>query len=273
MGQLHPLQISKINSLTSDSVEIVFAITDDLRSQFKFIAGQYITISAIINNEKVRRAYSLCSDPESTELAIGVKKVEGGKMSTFLIDCIKVGDVLNVLPPRGNFVFDEEKTHIVGICAGSGITPILSMMRLRNSNFQLIYGNKTQDSSMFYEDIKKLNSDNHFLFSREEVEGCIYGRISSETLDRINDLFTADAYFICGPGDMIDEVTDYLLRNGVDKNKIHFERFSIPKNKEESTSEIVDILSNITIILDDEEFEYKLSSKGLAVQFCNCCKL
>jgi ring-1,2-phenylacetyl-CoA epoxidase subunit PaaE len=271
MRQLYPLTISKINRLTSDAVEIVFAIPNHLTTTFEFIAGQYITISATINNEVVRRAYSLCSDPTSGEVAVGVKKVYKGKMSTFLTEQVKAGDVLDVMPPKGRFIFEDQK-QVVGICAGSGVTPILSMMKtIQNpAKFTLVYGNKTQDDAMFLEEINKMNTSTHFAYSRENIDGCFYSRINDEVLSQLaqeSSLLTADAYFICGPGEMIDMTEAFLLENGVDKSKIHFERFTSVKkeNPADPKNEDSEIVSDITVIIDGDEFEYTLSSKGESI--------
>ena len=107
MNNFYSLDIKEINSLTSDSVEIKFDIPSDIEEKFKFKAGQYITIRNNINGEEIRRSYSLCSDPNTNEIAVGVKRVDGGKMSTFLTKEIKIGDILEVMPPTGNFIFEQ----------------------------------------------------------------------------------------------------------------------------------------------------------------------
>lgn len=270
MRQLHPLKISKINILTDDAVELVFDIPENLKSEFKFIAGQYITICTSIDNEDVRRAYSLCSDPSNGEIAVGVKRVKGGLMSSFLTQNVKVGDVLNIMPPKGSFCLEDEK-NIVGICAGSGITPILSMIKSTSSNFTLVYGNKTKSSSMFLKELNNMNITTHYTYSREEVEGCFNSRIDKKLLSELseNELFlNADGYYICGPGEMIDVVEEFLLEKGVDKNKIKFERFTASKKKKDSEpveTKQEEIISNITVIMDGDEFEYQLSSKGESI--------
>ena len=270
MRQLHNLRISKINRLTSDAVEIFFLIPENLKSEFEFIAGQYITICASIDNEDIRRAYSLCSNPNSEEVAVGVKKVEGGLMSTFLTKNIKVGDVIDVMPPKGRFILENQE-KVIGICAGSGITPILSMMKKMDnpSNFTLVYGNKTPSSSMFLSEINKMNANTYFTYSREEVEGCFNSRVDKNLLSELSkekSFLEADAYFICGPGEMIDMAEEFLLGKGVEKSKIHFERFTASKKgKKETTSVIPEIISNITVIMDGDEFEYQLSSTGSSI--------
>jgi len=262
MNKFYPLKVKEVRKLTDDSVEISFEIPDALLDKFRFKAGQYITIRSIINNEEVRRAYSLCSPPNSEEISVGVKRVKGGKMSSFLTEKLSNGDNIEVMPPSGSFVLGAER-NIVAICAGSGITPILSMIKSETSNVKLIYGNKTEDSTMFYSEIKNLNNDNYFLFSRENVLGSINGRITSETLKNIKGIFDADAYYICGPGEMIDSISDFLKENEV-KGKINFEKFNSPKKIkiENSNSEDSEIISNITVIMDGDEFDYTLSSKG-----------
>ena len=270
MRQLHNLRISKINRLTSDAIEIVFLIPENLKSEFEFIAGQYITISAKINNEEVRRAYSLCSNPDSLEVAVGVKRVEGGKMSTFLIDTLKEGDVVGVMKPKGRFVLGNQN-KVIGICAGSGITPVLSIMKKMHdkSNFTLVYGNKTEDSSMFLDEIKQMNINTHFAYSRQKVEGCYNSRIDRNLLLELSEdktFLDAEAYFICGPGEMIDMAEEFLLEKGVDKSKLHFERFTAKKKKAKKVAaEGAELISNITVILDGDDFEFTLSDKGKTI--------
>jgi len=262
MNKFYPLKVKEVRKLTDDSKEISFEIPDALLNKFIFKAGQYITIKSTINNEEVRRAYSLCSSPDSKEISVGVKKVKRGKMSSFLTENLRNGDNIEVMPPSGSFVLGDER-NIIAICAGSGITPILSMIKSKTSDVKLIYGNKTEDSTMFYSEIKNLNNDNYFLFSRENVLGSINGRITSDTLKNIKGIFDADAYYICGPGDMIDSISDFLKENEV-KGKINFEKFNSPKKSkiENSNSEDSEIISNITVIIDGDEFDYTLSSKG-----------
>lgn len=270
MRQLHPLKISKINQLTDDAVELIFDVPENLMSEFKFTAGQYITICSSIDDKDIRRAYSLCSDPNSGEIAVGVKRVEGGRMSTFLTQELKEGDILDVMPPKGLFCLNNEK-NIIGICAGSGITPILSMIKSTSSKFTLVYGNKTQRSSMFQEQLNNMNITSHYTYSREKVEGCFNSRIDKNLLSKLseNELFlNADGYYICGPGEMIDVVEEFLLERGVDKNKIKFERFTASKKKKDSESvetEQEELISNITVIIDGDEFEYQLTSKGESI--------
>ncbi|MBC8266891.1 MAG: 2Fe-2S iron-sulfur cluster binding domain-containing protein [Flavobacteriales bacterium] len=279
MSKFHSLKVSSIKTLTSDSVKIQFDISSN--EFFNFQAGQYITIRHNINSEEVRRVYSICSAPNKG-LSIGVKLVEGGKMSSFLTKDVKVGDTLELMPPAGNFVLKGDEKHIVGICAGSGVTPILSMIKSelvesKDSKFTLIYGNKSQESAMFYDELKALEENNsdrlkiHWAFSREGVSGAINGRVDKNTLQQLlntfNTLKTADSYFICGPGELIDNANELLLLNNINQSKINFERFTASKKekKETTTSEVPEIMSNITVITDGDDFEFTLSNKGQTI--------
>ena len=267
MFKFHKLKVDKIKQITDESVEIFFEVPQNLKSNFLFTAGQYITISKIINQEEVRRSYSLCSCANSNILSIGVKRIENGLMSSYLTKDLKVGDYLNVMQPNGTFCLNDEK-KVVAICAGSGITPILSMLKSNDRNFTLIYGNKSQSSTMFLEEINKMNITTYFTYTRENIDGCYNSRIDNNLLKNIlskQNYLNADGYFICGPGDMIELVEEFLLNNGVDKSKIHFEKFtSNTKNKaQEIVSETDDqIISNVTVIMDGDEFDYQLAANG-----------
>jgi len=275
MNKFHSLKITEIKNLTTDSVEIVFDTNNHL---FNFNSGQYITIKHNINNKDVRRAYSICSAPNEG-LSIGVKLVEGGKMSTFLTSEVKIGDNLDVMPPAGNFVLNGDEKNIIGICAGSGVTPIISMIKSElakntDSNFTLIYGNKSQDSAMFKDDLKALEENNsdrlkiHWAFSREGISGAINGRVDKNTLQQLlntfNTLKTADAYFICGPGELIDNANELLLLNNINQSKINFERFTATK-KSEAKDTVEEIISNVTVCVDGDDFEFTLSNKGQTI--------
>jgi len=277
MNKFHSLTISRIQQLTTDAVAIHFDVENN--DLFQFQAGQYITIKQDINGEQVRRAYSICS-ANNEGVAIGVKKVEGGKMSTFLTENVKEGDVLEVMPPSGNFVIKEDKKHIVGICAGSGITPILSVLKTElakdsDAKFTLIYGNKTQESTMFTEQLKKLQVDFptrlkiHWAFSRERVAGAINGRLDKNNIQQLLNTFvalkTADTYFICGPGELIDNANELLLLNKVNQNNIHFERFTVVEKEENTSDDTDEIIANVMVSVDGEDFEFTLSNKGQTI--------
>ena len=277
MNKFQPLIITNITQLTADAVAISFDVSDN--ALFQFEAGQYITIKNDINGEEVRRAYSICSTNKEG-VTIGVKKVESGKMSTFLTENIKVGDMLEVLPPSGNFVIKGDNKHIVGICAGSGVTPILSMIKTElakdsAAKFTLIYGNKTKVSSMFADELEQLQADNsdrlkiHNAYSREGVAGAINGRLDKNTIQQLLNTFlpikTADAYFICGPGELIDNANELLLLNNINQAKINFERFTTVERAKVADNDSDEIIANVMVSVDGEDFEFTLSNKGQTI--------
>jgi len=279
MKKFYSLKVLEIETLTSDSVKIVF---DNAEADiFNFKAGQYITLRKEINNEDVRRSYSLSSAP-GEGIEIGVKRIENGLMSTFLAKELKVGDSMDVMPPTGNFYLDskENESNYVAICAGSGITPILSMIKQvlnnnPNSFFTLIYGNQTRNSTMFIEELQFLENNFqsqffiHYIFSRQDVSDCLRGRIDNILLENLfkssKSLKEADSYFLCGPGEMIDNVNQFLKDSGTESNKIHFERFTsgVPTKKDSSKAiKSEEIISNVMVSVDGDDFEFQLSSKG-----------
>ena len=277
MNNFHSLIISNIKQLTETALAISFDVnTNDL---FHFDAGQYITVKHDISGEEIRRAYSICSTNKEG-ITIGVKKVDGGRMSTFLTEQVKVGDTLAIMPPAGNFTLKGGENHIIGICAGSGVTPILSMIKTELSKNDgakctLIYGNKTQDSTMFADELKDLQANNsdrlkiHNAYSRERVAGAISGRLDKNNIQQLLNTFislkTADAYFICGPGELIDNTIELLLLNNINQNNIHFERFTTVEKTEVPDNDSDEIISNIMVSVDGEDFEFTLSNKGLTI--------
>ena len=282
MSKFYSLKVKEIKKLTLDSVKIVFE--NKFPTDFAFKAGQYITLRKDINGEEVRRSYSLSSSP-SKGIEIGVKRVNNGLMSTYLTNTLKVGNIIDVMPPTGNFYLlsENDNKHYVAICAGSGITPILSMIRYvtennTNSFFTLIYGNKSRSSTMFAQELLQLEKDFqsqvyvHHVFSRENLNDFIFGRIDENLLSQLfeenNNLISADSYFLCGPGQMIDTTQSFLLKSGVKDENIYFERFTPVPNEVKDTEVILDsteLVSNVLISVDGDDFEFELSSQGKTI--------
>lgn len=279
MSQFKKLIIKDIKRETSDTVSIAFEIPTDLKSDFTYQSGQYITVKKNVEGEDIRRAYSLCSSPSEEEFRIGVKKVANGKMSTFLNDGLNVGDELEVMKPSGNFVVRDSDSNIVAFAAGSGITPILSMVKsvLKSTgNFTLFYGNKTSDDTIFkneLDDLKKVYPDNfklHYIYSRENIGDNIYeGRIDKEKctlmMKENSELLKSDGFYMCGPEEMISDVSSSLKELGVNDTEIHFELFTVPIQKEDVVKNLSSDFSGdsqVTVIMDGDEFEFELSSEG-----------
>jgi ring-1,2-phenylacetyl-CoA epoxidase subunit PaaE len=279
-NQFYKLKIKNITKETADSVSISFEIPSNLENQFKFEAGQYLTLKADINGEDVRRAYSISSAPYQKEWKVAIKAVEGGKFSTYA-QTLSVGSELEVMAPFGNFtVKSQEVKNYVLFAAGSGITPIISIAKyILNANSSnrviLFYGNKSADSTIYKDELDTLhghysNFEIHYIFSRESgVNDILSGRIDQS---RISSLYTnylnkvaINEVYSCGPEEMIFAVKDFFIEKGINENNVHFELFTVSKPKQEQ-DEVIDesaeIMSHVKVIVDDEEFEFDLSSKG-----------
>ena len=281
MSIFHSLKVIDIKNETSDTVSVAFEIPEGGKSTFDFTSGQYLTLKFNINGNEERRSYSMCSSPFSGEpIRIAVKRVDKGLVSNHINDVIKVGDQIEVMSPQGNFTLEtslEQKTY-VAFAAGSGITPIWSMIKsvLDNepgSKFVLFYGNKTSDSTIFKNEIDSLTGDRlsvYHILSREETGNSITnGRIdknkATELLKSNLDLLKSKAFFMCGPEEMIFNVKDVLQTLGVSEDKIKFELFTTPvllaAEKEVEVSNFTGT-AKVKVIYDEEETEFELASVG-----------
>lgn len=281
MAQFHSLTVKHIKPLTPSSVAITFEIPKDLLQTFDFIPGQYITIKKEIKGEELRRAYSISSSPKKDSITIGVKKVDKGGFSDYANTKLSAGDVLEVMPPEGRFVFSRNPNpkNIVAFAAGSGITPIMSIAKsVLDSNltnkFVLVYGNKSTAETMFYTDLTKLGLEYpnrffiHFTNSQTREQDSLFGRIDVSTVNyalknKHKDI-DFDGYYLCGPEAMINLVSDTLKENEVEEDKIHFELFTTTEILDE-LPEKVDGKTEVTIVLDDEEFNFSMDRKTLVL--------
>ena len=280
----HPLKIKEVKKETADAVSILFDIPSNLHDQFSFTQGQNVTIKKLINGEEVRRSYSLCSSPLDKAFRVAVKKVDGGLFSTYANEQLKAGDELEVMPPIGKFFTQLDVAHkknYVGFAAGSGITPLLSIIKTTLmtepiSNFTLVYGNKSNGSILFKEELEALKNKflNRFqlihILSRERTDADInFGRIDGFKCDKLFDRIisiNADEFFICGPEQMIFSVKDFLESRLVDEKKIHFELFTSTKprtsNFVAATSADNAPKSSITLKVDGRSFDFDLPFNG-----------
>jgi ring-1,2-phenylacetyl-CoA epoxidase subunit PaaE len=255
MIHFHPLQVTKVEKETDDCVSIEFAVPADLKEAFQFTQGQNLTIKKLFNGEELRRNYSICTSPFDNKLKVAVKKVDGGVFSTWANEELKPGDVLEVLPPTGKFytaLQPTQKKNYVAFAAGSGITPLLSIMKTTLlteplSSFTLVYGNRTKASIIFKEELEALKDKFidrfrvYHILSREKTDAPINsGRIDTEKLallfDKVIDLEKSDEFFLCGPEEMIFCIRGYLAGKGVAADKIHFELFTVPGQKRETSN-------------------------------------
>ena len=248
----HPLFVKASTPLTADALQITFAIPPDLRDKFAFKPGQFVTLRAMVNGESVRRSYSICSSPamldKHQEISVGIKRVEGGVFSNWAATALQVGDELDVMPPDGRFtqraidLAVDKGMHRVGFAAGSGITPIVSIMAHTlatepASRFTLVYGNQRASSIMFNEELQNLK-DRYparvnllHILSRQSQEIALFnGRIDEAKVAELLELSlpasSIDETFICGPEAMIEATERALLAGGVARERVHTERFA-----------------------------------------------
>ena len=280
MKQFHPLTIKRITRETKDSVRIALAVPDEFESEYEFLPGQHLPFEIEVDGRKLRRTYSICSGVDERPLEIGVRVQPGGVFSEYAANQLAVGDTLHAMPPGGRFHVDLDRgsaKDYIGFAAGSGITPILSMIKsiLENepkSRFVLFYGNRKQSTTMFIDDLYALKNrfpqrlQLHFVFSQEEQEFPVAaGRLDA---DKVRELFEhfckgiepAEA-LVCGPDTMIQTVTDTLVELGIDKDHVHSERFGIPRKgsraPEEAAAKTADQAS-VTIIMDGHKKRFEM---------------
>ena len=277
MAKFHNLEIKDIYKETEDCSVISFLIPENLQEEFTFKQGQYLTLRTTINDEDIRRSYSLCSSPKDNEWKVAVKQIPQGKFSTFVNQTLKKGDVLQVMKPMGRFLVDVDSSkakNYSAFTAGSGITPIISIIKTHlaeepESTFQLFYLNKNSNSIIFKKELEALVSKYgdrfkvfHFLTQEKQENELFNGRITSEKLlqltSEIIDINTIDECFLCGPEEMIFMIKDKFVSLGLNSDKIHFELFEVSKKKKE-TNNIIDN-AEVTITIDDEDFTFNIPS-------------
>lgn len=242
----HPLQVRSIEADTAEAVVVSFAVPPELRETFGYTQGQYLTLRHTVDGQDLRRSYSICAGVDDGELRVGVRKVKGGVFSNWINTQLKVGDTLQVMAPQGRFfvpIQPDAQRHFVGIAGGSGITPILSIMktvlaREPRSRFTLIYGNRALQSTMFKEEIEDLKNRHmtrlvlHHVFSDEATDTPInHGLMNRDKIaEFLQTLVPATSIahaFVCGPYQMNDEAEAALTAAGVPADRIHIERFGV----------------------------------------------
>ncbi|UUZ60240.1 FAD-binding oxidoreductase [Nocardioides sp. B-3] len=240
----HRVPVASVDRLTADSVLVRFDVPDELGEEFRFEPGQHVTVRTDLGGEGVRRNYSICSSATSSELAIAVKHLPGGAFSTFAMEQLAAGDTLELMTPTGAFgtQLDPLATrNYVAIVAGSGITPVLSILQTTlavetDSRFTLVYGNRDADSTMFREDPDDLEARYadrlrivHVRSRDQRHPAHLRGRVDRPRLEQLlgSELATApvDDWFLCGPVEMVTDLRDLLLERSVEPDRVHVELF------------------------------------------------
>ena len=267
--------VTNVVNETPDSVCVTLEVPEEQTSRYTYLQGQNVTLIREISGEEVRRSYSICSSVADASLRVGIKRVENGRFSTWATTELAVGDELGILPPAGSFnvaLRPESARHHLGIAAGSGITPILSILKTTletepESSFTLIYGNKTTETVMFLEELADLKNEYfdrltvfHVLSQEKQNSELLSGRITSATLEgffeSLLDPRAIDEVFLCGPYEMVVDLQETLATSGISPASVHTELFGTPQTAEpaktaaSNNTNVTADPSSVQVILD-----------------------
>lgn len=292
MLHFHTLEIAEVRPETDGAVSVSFKIPAELQSEYGYLQGQHIALRAAIDGKEVRRTYSICSAVEEELLRIVIKRQEGGGLfSDFANERLAPGQMLDVLTPTGSFhtdLYPGNRKSYAAFAAGSGITPLMSIIKTTlsrepYSRFVLFYANRSIASIIFREELEDLKNQYldrfsvHFFLTREARDVELYnGRLGKEKCQEILETLcpvgSVDEFFICGPSTMIEEVSGTLESAGVQKTRIHFERFTtaltrkkIQQKKKSSVAAGQSGHSQVTVILDGTRTEFSMEYEGDSV--------
>ncbi|ANY79480.1 phenylacetic acid degradation protein [Microvirga ossetica] len=275
MTRFYPVTVADVRRETRDAIVLTLDVPQEHRDAFHFSPGQYLTLRTQIDGDEVRRSYSICAAPTDGTLRVGIKKIAGGAFSNWASEQLSPGQIIEAMPPMGNFFVpldQARKRHFVGFAAGSGITPLLSIVKTTlvaepQSSFTLFYGNRASSSIMFREELEDLKNEHldrfsliHILSREQQDIDLFNGRLSKEKCDQLLDHWidasSIDTAFICGPQDMMLGVAQSLEEHGLDKRQIKFELFatSTPgrrqRRPEKAAAEDRKNLCEATIVID-----------------------
>lgn len=275
MSKFHKLKVADIKAETSDCVSVAFEVPSELKNDYNFIQGQYLTLKLFVKGEEIRRSYSICSGVDDNELRVAIKRVSGGKGSNFVNDNVKPGDSIEVMIPMGNFytqLNSSNKKNYVLFAGGSGITPMLSIIKTVlkkevNSTITLFYGNQNESSIIFKKQLDELQANNtnrlkvyHILDKAPAnhpilLQGMMTPEKNMALIENYVGLNLDNEFFVCGPGPMMDSVKQTLEKLKIDSKRIHIEYFTAPAEPtdkpKKSAAEFVDCTA--TIVLDGDE--------------------
>ncbi|GAA4272734.1 1,2-phenylacetyl-CoA epoxidase subunit PaaE [Aquimarina gracilis] len=282
MTDFYSIRVSEVYKETKDCTAITFDIPAELKENFSYIQGQHLTLKTCIDGDEVRRSYSLCSSPLENKWQVAVKRINGGVFSNYANDDLKVGDVLEVMPPVGNFfvqVVPSKAKNYVVFAAGSGITPILSIIKTHlasepGSTFKLFYLNRNAKSIIFKEEIEALRNTYfgrfeifYFLTKEQRDIPLLNGRFTSEKIQELTskvfNVSEVDECFICGPEEMIFLIRDELEKAGLPKDRIHYELFfsGVTEEDKKKAAEALEHKfegTEVTIIDGGKEFHFAM---------------
>jgi ring-1,2-phenylacetyl-CoA epoxidase subunit PaaE len=278
MSSFYKLSIKEIIRETADAVSILFNVPEELQSHYTFIAGQYVNLKVTLDGQEIRRAYSICAAPKSSELRIAVKSVKNGFFSKFANEKLAVGNVIEVGTPEGKFTFEpktDRQKNYAAFVAGSGITPVFSILKSvleeePNSTFVLVYGNKSEKDTIFHNQLHDLQLQYvgrlfvQYVYSQSTADNALSGRIDKSTVNFILKNKHAEMEFskcfLCGPEEMINLVSDALKENNISSSDIKFELFSTSSNDNE-TNTGANGHTKISILVDSEETTFEMSQQ------------
>ncbi|MBQ0833487.1 1,2-phenylacetyl-CoA epoxidase subunit PaaE [Marinobacter sp.] len=283
MNKFYSLALKEVRPETRNAVSLCFDLPQDVAEKFKYKQGQHLVVRTKLDGEEVRRTYSICSSVNDQELRIAIKRVSGGVFSSFANEQLQPGSVLEVMPPQGHFSVDldpEREGNYLAVAAGSGITPILSIVKTTletepKSQFTLFYGNKGTSSTMFRDQLQDLKNaymtrfNLVYIFTREEQDIDLYnGRIDADKCDQLFDHWidakNLTAAFLCGPQLLTETVRDSLVRHGMEKANVHYELFTpaggVPQARKDRTETKIDpqAVSEVTVKADGRSLTFNL---------------
>jgi ring-1,2-phenylacetyl-CoA epoxidase subunit PaaE len=282
MSKFYPLTVAQVKIETRDAIAVTFDVPQNLKHVFQYRQGQHLTLRAMIDGEDVRRSYSICSAVQDARLRVAIKRVPGGTFSTWAKDCIRPGVTLDVMPPEGRFnlpLEPDSRRHYLAFAAGSGITPILSIVKTTllaepHSRFTVLYGNRASSSVIFRDELAELKDvymqrlNLVYVMSREQQDIELFnGRI---TQDKCRQLFQhwlrvedIDYAFVCGPEDMMHGVSAALQEAGMPKERIRIELFAagaaqVPRKPRRATGVEARHQTEVTVIMDGNHASFTM---------------
>jgi ring-1,2-phenylacetyl-CoA epoxidase subunit PaaE len=282
MSQFYPLTVAKVKHETRDAIAVTFAVPPQLQATFRYRQGQHLTLRATIDGQEVRRSYSICAAVQDDQLRVAIKRVAGGLFSTWANEALQPGATLDVMPPEGRFnlpLEPDSRRHYLAFAAGSGITPILSIVKTTllaepHSRFTILYGNRASSSVLFRDELAELKDvymerlNLVYVMSREQQDIELFnGRI---TEDKCRQLFRhwlrvedVDYAFICGPEDMMHGVSAALQEAGMPKERIRIELFAAAAGHQVRESRVpygvqARHLTEVTVIMDGSHASFTM---------------